>query len=75
MKRIGQPEGIKVRLPYSQQLFGVPDNVYIIGTMNTADRSIANIDTALRHRFHFKEMLPDAEVLDGIFGIRADKGS
>lgn len=67
MKRIGQPEGIKVRLPYSQQLFGVPDNVYIIGTMNTADRSIANIDTALRRRFHFKEMLPDAEVLDGIF--------
>ena len=66
-KRIGQPEGIKVRLPYSQQLFGVPDNVYIIGTMNTADRSIANIDTALRRRFHFKEMLPDAEVLDGIF--------
>lgn len=66
-KRIGQPEGIKVRLPYSQQLFGVPDNVYLIGTMNTADRSIATIDTALRRRFHFKEILPDAEVLDGIF--------
>lgn len=65
-KRIGQPEGMKVKLPYSQQFFGVPDNVYLIGTMNTADRSIATIDTALRRRFHFKEMLPDAEVLDGI---------
>lgn len=66
-KRIGQSEGMKVKLPYSQQLFGVPDNVYLIGTMNTADRSIAAIDTALRRCFRFKEMLPDAEVLDGIY--------
>lgn len=65
-KRIGQSEGMKAKLPYSQQLFGVPDNVYIIGTMNTADRSIATIDTALRRRFRFKEMMPDAEVLKGI---------
>ncbi len=65
-KRIGQPEGMKVKLPYSQQFFGVPDNVYFIGTMNTADRSIATMDTALRRRFCFKEMMPDAEVLDGI---------
>lgn len=66
-KRIGQTEGTSVKLPYSKKLFGVPDNVYLIGTMNTADRSIATIDTALRRRFQFKEMQPDPEVLDGVF--------
>lgn len=65
-KRMGKPEGMKVKLPNSPDLFGVPDNIYIIGTMNTADRSIATIDTALRRRFHFKEMLPDAEVLENV---------
>ncbi len=65
-KRVGRPEGMKVRLPYSKEMFGVTDNVYLIGTMNTADRSIAAIDTALRRRFHFKEMLPDAELLNDI---------
>lgn len=62
-KRIGKPEGMTARLPNSQKLFGVPDNVYIIGTMNTADRSIATIDTALRRRFLFREMLPNPQVL------------
>lgn len=65
-KRIGQIEGTYARLPYSKSPFGVPNNVYLIGTMNTADRSIATIDTALRRRFHFKEMQPDPSVLSGI---------
>lgn len=62
-KRWGQPEGIKAVLPYSQKSFSVPDNVYLIGTMNTADRSIATIDTALRRRFFFQEMMPNPDVL------------
>ena len=71
-KRKGAEDEQTTKLPYSQESFSIPDNIYVIGTMNTADRSLAQIDLALRRRFSFIETPPHPEMLEGTFAYGVD---